>query len=148
MERTRLPPTVGIVACLALLAALVVPYLLIQTPRIAAAYYATSLINPLFAGLFGMVTLLAFAAGRQDRTDPPVAAAAALAFGTFATLICLLWLLSDPQSIILSVDLSPGSQAGENPLVRNLQYHPYVVVLVSLVLPASAVWYARALRLL
>ncbi|MFC5970336.1 hypothetical protein ACFPYI_03245 [Halomarina salina] len=145
MERTRLAPTVGIAACLVLLVALVVPYVLIQTPGIASTYYAAGPINPLFAGLFAMVALLAFAAGRQDRTDPAVAAATALVFGLFGALFCLLWLAGDPGSVILNLDLSPGSQAGESAFVQNLQYHPYVVLVVSLVVPASAGWYAHEL---
>ena len=148
MERTRLAPTVGIVACLALLAVLVVPYLLIRTPGIAGAYYAAGPINPLFAGLFALVALLALAAGRQDRTDPVIAAATALVFGAFGAVFCLLWLGGDPGTVILNLDLSPDSPAGESGLVRTLQYHPYVVVLVSLLVPASAVWYARELGLL
>ncbi|MWG35832.1 DUF7548 family protein [Halomarina oriensis] len=147
MERTRLAPTVGIVACLVLLGVLVVPYLLIQTPGIAAAYYATTLINPLFAGLFALVTLLALAAGRQRRTDPAIAAAVGLVFGAFAALICLVWTLSGPQEILLNVDLSPGSGSGESPFVQSLQYHPYLVVGLSFVPPLSAGWYASELGL-
>lgn len=148
MERTRLAPTVGIVACLALIAALVVPYPLIRTPGIAGAYYATGPINPLFAGLFALVALLAFAAGRNDRTDPVLAAATALVFGAFGALFCLLWLVNDPGTVILNLDLSPNSGAGESEFVRNLQYHPYVVLVLSLLVPASAAWYARELGLL
>jgi hypothetical protein len=148
MERTRLAPTVGIAACLALLVALVVPYLLIETPGIASTYYGAGPINPLFAGLFALVALLALAAGRQDRTDPVIAAAVALVFGAFGALFCVLWAINRPEDVVLSLDLSPGSAAGESPVVRNLQYHPAVTTLVSLVVPASAAWYARELGLL
>ncbi|MFD1512099.1 DUF7548 family protein [Halomarina rubra] len=148
MERTRLAPTVGIVACVVLLVALVVPYLLVRTPGIVATYYGTSLINPLFAGLFAVVALLGFAAGREERTDPVVAAAVSLVFGAFGLLICVLWVASDPGVIIFNLDLSPESGAGESSLVRSLEYHPYVVALVALVVPVSAGWYARELGLL
>jgi hypothetical protein len=147
MERTRLAPTVGIVACLLLVVMLVVPYLLIRTPRIAATYYGSGPINPLFAGLWAVVALLAFAAGRQDRTDPVLAAATALAFGAFALAFCVLWLLSNPQDVILGLDLSPDSPTGESQFVRNLQYHPPLLSLVAFVVPASAGWYAYELGL-
>ena len=54
MEVARLAPTVGIAACLAVLAGLVVPYLFLD-PGAVGTYYAAGAINPLFGGLFALV---------------------------------------------------------------------------------------------
>lgn len=139
MERTRLVPTVGIVACLAFVFVLTVPYVVISTPGAASAYYATGPISPLFAGLFALVAVIVFAAAREGRSDPALSAGAALVFGTFVAAFCLLWLASGPGEVILSLD-EPG--------VEWLQYHPYAVAVASLTIPASGAWYARALGLL
>ncbi|WP_254537562.1 DUF7548 family protein [Halomarina litorea] len=139
MERTRLAPTVGIAACLALVVVLVVPFALVRTPGAVATYYSSGAVNPLFAGLFALVAVIVFAAGREDRSDPALAAGAALVFGLFIVAFCVVWLASGPTEVILSLD--------ETGLVQTLQYHPYVVTLVSLFVPAAAAWYARALGL-
>lgn len=138
MERTRLAPTVGIVACLALVFVLTVPYGVVSTPGAVSAYYATGAISPLFAGLFALVSVIVFAAGREGRSDPALSAGAALVFSLFILAFCLLWLAAGPSEVILSLD-EPG--------VEWLQYHPYAVVLAALAVPASAAWYVRALGL-
>jgi hypothetical protein len=140
MERTRLAPTVGIVASLAFVAVLAVPFLLVQTPGAVTTYYSTGLVSPLFAGLFALVAVIVFAAGRQDRSDPAIVAGAALVFGLFILLFCLLWLAGGPSDVILALD--------EQGPVQSLQYHPYLITLVALVVPIAAGWYARALGLL
>ncbi len=139
MERTRLAPTVGIAACLVFVAVLVVPFALVATPGAVTTYYSTGLVSPLFAGLFALIGVIVFAAGREDRSDPALAAGAALVFGGFIVLFAVLWLAGGPSDVILSLD--------EGGLVESLQYHPYVVLLVSLAIPAAAAWYARVLGL-
>ena len=139
MERTDLAPTAGIVACLAFVFALTVPYAVISTPGAASSYYAVGPISPLFAGLFALVAVIVFAAAREGRSDPALSAGVALVFGAFVAAFCLLWLASGPGEVVLSLD-EPG--------VEWLQYHPVAVALVSLAVPVCGAWYARVLGLL
>lgn len=134
MEAVRLAPTVGIVACLAVLAGLAAPYLLVSDPGAVGTYYGIGPFNPLFAGLFALVGLVVFAAGRQDRTDPALAAGAALVLGLFGAAMTVAWAASVPGALVF--------QLGENTLV---EYHRAVLVVVTLAVPAAAGWYARAL---
>ena len=104
MDQTKAAPTVGIAGCLLVLAVVMWPYLL-ETASAVSTYYGSGAVTPLAAGLLAFVSVIVFAAGREERSDPATVAGAALVFGLF--------------------------------------------VLVIAVLPlASAVWYARTLRLL
>lgn len=137
MDGIRLAPTAGIAASVAFLAVLVLPYLLVTTPGAAATYFGVGPLNPLFAGLFALVNVIVFAAGREDRSDPAVAAGAALVMGVAVVAIVGLWVLASPSEVILSLD--------ETGVVQWLEYHPLAVLAVALGQPASAAWYSRAL---
>lgn len=139
MEGRRLAPLVGIVGSVALLVLLALPSLLITTPGAVASYY-TAPLDPLFAGLFALVAVIVLAAGREERSDPAVAAGAALVLGLFVVLIVGLWVAGGPADVVLGLE--------EEGPVRLLQYHPLVTLVVALSLPASAAWYSRALGLI
>jgi len=139
MEGRRLAPLVGIVGSVALLVLLAVPYLLITTQGAVAGYY-TAPLDPLFAGLFALVAVIVLAAGREERSDPAVAAGAALVLGVFVVLIVALWVAGAPAEVVFGLE--------EEGPVRLLQYHPLVTLLAALSLPTSALWYSRALGLL
>ncbi|MFB6179068.1 MAG: hypothetical protein ABEI77_05015 [Halorientalis sp.] len=131
MDDLRLAPLVGIVASLGVLVVLSVPYVLIDTASGVSAYYASGAINPLLAGLFALVTIIVFAAGREGRTDPTLAAGVALAFGVFMLLIAVVWALTVRVDTI-AIQTS----------------HRWALVVVTLFVPASGVWFARALGVL
>lgn len=139
MDGIRLAPTAGIAASVVFLAVLVLPYLLVGTPGAATTYFGVGPVNPLFAGLFALVNVIVFAAGREERSDPAVASGAALVMSVAVVVIVGLWVLADPQNVILSLD-----EAG---VVQWLEYHPLVTFVVALAQPASAAWYVRALGL-
>lgn len=124
MDRLRLAPAIGVLACLAFLAALVVPF---QSPG-AGTYYASGALNPLIAGLFAVVTLIVFAAGRQDRTDPLTAAGIALAFGLVIVLTAFVW-ATTARTDVLAIT----------------SYHRHVLVGTGAIIPLVAAWYAREL---
>lgn len=138
MEGRRLAPLAGIVGSVALLVLLALPYLLVTTPGAVASYY-TAPLDPLFAGLFALVAVIVLAAGREERSDPAVAAGAALVLGAFTVLIVGIWVAGSPAEVVLGLE-----EVGP---VRLLQYHPLVTLAVALFLPASAVWYSRTLGL-
>jgi hypothetical protein len=135
MDDTRMAPTVGIVACLAVILVLVIPYLLIDSGAVTI-YYSAGVFNPLFAGLFALVSIIIFAAGREDRSDPELSAGVGLVLGVFILGYTALWAITVDIGVVYTLTS-----------VAAFSYHRYVVVLVALIIPLSAVWYARTLRL-
>jgi hypothetical protein len=131
MDSLRVAPSVGIVASLAVLAMLAAPYLLADSTASVGVYYDSGVVNPLLAGLFGLVAVIVFAAGREGRSDPGLAAGVALALGLFIVVVALAWALT------VRVDVLEISQ-----------YHPWTVVATTVPAPVSAGWFARALGVL
>lgn len=134
MDRVELAPTAGIVACLAVLAALAWPYLQ-ESAASVGLYYASGAITPLTAGLFALVAVIVFAAGREERSDPALAAGAALVLGLFILVVSVAWALTARVDVL-------GGTGGLLPTQR------WVLAAVSVLVPAAALWYARALGLL
>ena len=136
MDGQRLAPTVGIVASILVVVVLVAPFAALESTTIANSYYALGALNPYVVGLFALVTLIVCAAGREERTDPQTAAGVALAFGVFAAIAALLWAVTVDVEVLFSLTT-----------VAELEYHRWVLTALAFALPASAAWYARALRL-
>ena len=136
MSHEQLPetaaPTVGVVASLSVLAAVVAPYFLVAATA-AAVYYHTPTFVPvhLVLGLFASVAVIVFAAGRNGRTDPPTAAGAAVVLGGFMALLCLWWAIA------------VGSIVGSLTENATFDYHRWVLLATTLAVAASAGWYAR-----
>ena len=135
MNASRVAPVVGVVGCLAVLVALVVPYLTTEAGA-AGTYYATGAINPLIGGLFAAVAVVVSAAGRAGRTDPATAAGVALVFGIVVALVSLVWALTVPEAVVFQLSTDSA-----------LEYHRWVLALCSLMIPVSGAWYARGLGL-
>lgn len=131
MNNLRVAPLVGIVASVGFLLALGAPYVLTDSTAGVSAYYDSGAINPLLAGLFALITIIVFAAGREGRTDPDLAAGVALAFGLFITIIALAWALTVRVDTV-AIETS----------------HRWIVAAVAAVVPGSAAWFARALGVL
>jgi len=129
MEHDRVAPLVGILGCLAVLAALAYPYFAV--PADVGAYYAAGALNPLAAGALALVTIIVLAAGRERRTEPDFAAGVALVFGLAIVVILALW----ATSVRLDV-------AAVHP------DHRWVATGVSLLVPAGSAWFARSLGVL
>lgn len=137
MEATRLAPTVGIVASLAVLFVLSVPYALVEQAGAVGTYYAEGGLNPLVLVLFALVAVVVFAAGRQERSAPDLVAGVTLVLGLFMLGIAGLWAVTVPESLVVQLSTTTV-----------LQFHRGALVLVTLVVPLSAGWYARALGIL
>jgi hypothetical protein len=136
MDAQRLAPTLGIGFCLLVLVVLAVPYLIVAEGTTVDFYYANGAIDPLVAGLLCAVAVVVFAAGRQGRTDPGTAAGVALAFGAFVALVAIAWALTVPEQLVLQLSRS-----------ALLGYHRAALVVSSLGVLASGLWYVRALSL-
>lgn len=139
MNRMRLAPLVGIVACLAYAGLLVVPYLLVRTsPGTAVGlYYGTGGINPSVGGFFGLIAVIVFAAGREDRTDPGFAAGVSLVLGLFMCGIALLWAVTVPVEVVVGMDAP-----------QYLSVHRWVLSVAGALVPAAGAWWASTLGLI
>lgn len=136
MDDVRLAPMVGTIACVSVMLVLAVPYVLLS-PGSTSTYYATGAFNPLFAGLFALVCVVIFAAGRSQRSDPALAAGVCLVFGLFIAGFTIVWAVTIPEHIVYSYSTDAA-----------FEYHRYVLVLAALAVPISATWYTRALKLI
>ncbi|WP_332898554.1 DUF7548 family protein [Haladaptatus sp. CMSO5] len=137
-------PLLGIAADIAVLAAIFAPYLILPTNAASGltVYYTSGLAGVFGAAGFALVTLIAFAAGYYQRTEPVTVAAATTALGVFMVLLTLLWALAVPVDVLGS--LTTVESAFGATLMEN---HRWIVLLCSLGVPVSGVWYARALKL-
>lgn len=142
MDDLRAPPTAGIVACLLVVTVLLIPYLFVAQGSAVTAYYNAGAITPLAAGLFALVGIIVFAAGREGRTDPALAAGAGLVFGTFSLFVCLAWVATVPASVALQLGTANGVVA------TVLEFHRFLVAGAAALLAGAGVWYTRALGLL
>lgn len=131
----RIAPTVGIVACLAVIFVLVIPYIIVD-PGAVSTYYSSGAFNPLFAGLFALICIIIFAAGREERSDPELTAGIGLVLGVFVLGYTALWAITVEIGVVYTLTT-----------IAAFAYHRYVLVLTALAIPLSAVWYARSLRL-
>lgn len=138
MNRLRLPPTVGIVGALATALVVLIPYVAVtgEDATAVGTYYGSGIVGPNVVGLFAVIALIVFAAGRQGRTEPDTVAGAALVLGLVTFVTAVAWTLTADTSIALS------TSATWLPTLR------WVLVATALVLPASALWYADVLGVL
>jgi hypothetical protein len=138
MDRSRLPPLVGIVASLLVVCLLGAPYALVRTsPGTAVAtYYGTGAFNPLFTGLFALVLAMVLAAGFQRRADPALVAGIGLALGTLIFLVIALWATTVPREVVVGMD-APTIMAD----------HRWILAACALVTPLASLVWARTMRI-
>ncbi|WP_277541820.1 DUF7548 family protein [Haloarcula laminariae] len=136
MNGLRTGPTVGIVGCVAYLLTLVAPYLVVETTSAVGAYYGAGALSPAVAAVLALLSIILLAAGREGRTDPSLAAGAALMLGLFVVGVSLVWAATVPTSLVLGLT--------ESTLIEQ---HRWVVVGVAAPIPLGAAWFAVALDL-
>lgn len=130
MQGRRLAPLVGIVASMAAVGLVVAPYLVVDSLSVGT-YYDAAVLGPWLVALFGVVAIVVLLAGVQGRTDDATVAGAAVVFGATMALIAAIWAISVPAGLV--------EQLGE---VEALAYHRWAVLAVSVLVAASAAWYA------
>ena len=139
MQPTRHAPSVGLLACVALLVLLVVPYLLLPEPAHGSlgVYYEQGWFGPLVLGAFAAVAIVVFGAALRNRADPATVAGASLVLGAFLLAMSLQWALVVPADLVQSITTETW-----------FQYHRWLVVALAGVVLASAGGYARGLGFL
>jgi hypothetical protein len=125
-------PMAGVVASLAVLAVVVVPYFLIPA-RDVGIYYGAPTFVPihLVIGLFATVAIVIFAAGRNGRTDPPTAAGATLVLGGFMALLVLWWAIA------------VGDLVGSFDVSASFDYHRWLLLAATVAVAGSGWWFTR-----
>ena len=124
-------PAAGIVAALAVLAAIVAPYFLIGATEVGV-YYGVPTPVPvhLVVGLFALVSVIVFAAGRNGRTDPLTAAGATVVFAGFMVLLALWW------------SIAVGGLVGSLTERAAFDYHRWLLLATTLGVAGAAGWFA------
>ena len=139
MTLTRHAPSIGLLACVALLVSLIVPYVVLPETTHAGlgVYYEQGWFGPLVIGAFAAVAVVAFGAALRERADPATIAGASLVLGAFLLVMSLQWALAVPDGLVRSISTEAW-----------LEYHRWLVVTLAGVVLASAGGYARALGFL
>ncbi|GAA0679300.1 DUF7548 family protein [Natronoarchaeum mannanilyticum] len=138
MATVRTPPSAGIVASAVTVLVAFAPFLVLSSAASSGlqTYYAHGIVGPWPVAMLGLLSIVAFAAGRQERTDPVTIAGATLVFGVAAAAIALYWAVAVPGDLVQQL----GTAAW-------LEYHRWLLAVGALGVLASALWYVRALDL-
>ena len=147
MDSRRVAPTLGIVASLAVVVLLVIPYPIVDDAPAVAAYYGAGAITPWAAGLMALVAVIVFAAGRENRTDPETAAGAGLGCGVATFLVAVLWAVTVPVDVPLQL-LEAEPLVGPLSTAVVIEYHRWMLVVAAVGPAIAGAWYARSLGLL
>ncbi|QLH78015.1 hypothetical protein HZS55_12210 [Halosimplex rubrum] len=139
MKQTRLAPLVGVVGCLLVLVSLGLPYVLVRTAVGSAVgtYYGEGALNPLVGGIFALVAAIVLAAGRDERTDPPLAAGVGIALGFFIVVVLAVWAATVPVEVVVGMDA---------PTV--MSSHRWATIAAAALVPVASLWWSRTLGLL
>lgn len=131
MKLDRFAPVIGLMACLAVLITIIVPYVVVP-PQGVSAYYDVTIVGPLVVGLIAVLTAIAFIAGLTGRFSPAMIAGATLIFGLVMVVLAAYWAVAVPPSLVMELSR-----------VEELIYHRWVLVLFTLIVPISGIWYAK-----
>ncbi|ATW89839.1 hypothetical protein halTADL_3137 [Halohasta litchfieldiae] len=135
MERERLAPYLGAVACLILVALLSAPYFVIESqPPLLGDYYSAGplgIVGALFLATLGVVIFLSSVRGRAD---PELVAGIMLVVGVTIFGLTALWAVAIDSTLLFSF---PADYSW-------IEYHPWASLAVSGVVAGAAAIYAAA----
>jgi len=123
----------GLVACVLVLTVLAAPYVLLTDPSGLGAYYAA---GPIGAGalvLLAPIEVVALLSGTRGQADPSTAAGVASVVGLAIALVALLWATGVDSNLVFSF---PAADSW-------IENHRWVVVAASVLVPGSALAWAR-----
>ncbi|MFC6730203.1 hypothetical protein ACFQDG_16250, partial [Natronoarchaeum mannanilyticum] len=106
MATVRTPPSAGIVASAVTVLVAFAPFLVLSSAASSGlqTYYAHGIVGPWPVAMLGLLSIVAFAAGRQERTDPVTIAGATLVLGVAAAAIALYWAVAVPGDLVQQLD--------------------------------------------
>ncbi|PSP48139.1 hypothetical protein BRC75_07700 [Halobacteriales archaeon QH_7_69_31] len=145
MESRRLAPTLGVLASLAVVALLVLPYAILGSGEVGT-YYGAGAVSPWLGGVLAALAVVVYAAGRERRTEPARAAGIGVGLGLALALVAVLWAVTVPSEVPLQLT-TDRTVFGPLSTADILESHRWVLGVAAAAVPASGVWYARALGL-
>ena len=135
MDLADAAPTAGIVACVALLAVLAAPFLLITDAGTGlSVYYASGTLGAAGVGFLAALLVIVFLSGRQDRRPADTVAGVAVVASLALFALAAAWALAVDVQNLFSF---PASASW-------ILWHRWLVLGVAALVPASAAVYARA----
>ncbi len=132
MDLGEAAPKVGTAACVTVLTLMAAPYVLLTEPGTGLAIYYAS--GPIGAGglaFLALVGIVVFLSARQEATNPGTLAGVGLAVGIAAFGLAAVWAVSVDRGNVFSFTAAW------------MRYHRWIIVGVTVILPLSAVGYAR-----
>jgi hypothetical protein len=133
MQLQDAAPTVGIAACLAILALFAAPYVLISDPGSGLTlYYGAGPVGAIAVGFLALLNVVVLLSATRGRAEPDLVAGFALVLGLAILALTVLWAGSVPRHVVLGF---PAAWMGN---------HRWVVVVVAALVPVSAAVYARS----
>jgi hypothetical protein len=138
MEPRKSVPLAGAGTCLLTVAAVGLPYVVATRQGAVAEYYGAGAVSPIALGFVGLISVVAFAAGAYERSDPELVAGIVLVAGVGSLLVVLGWLAALGS---VTVDITP-------PGGPSLGWHPLALLVLAGLWTGLGAWYARTLRLL
>ena len=134
MANDTLAPSVGAVASLLLAVVVFAPALFVSAQSgLVADYYASGPVGVSIVGFLGLLSVVVFLAGAQDRTAPATVAGLTLVLGVAMLALALLWALTVDRTLLFSF---PARYAW-------IANHRWAVVAVAALVPVAAAVYAR-----
>lgn len=134
MDLQDVAPTVGVGACVALLVALAIPYVLItDAGSTLGAYYASGPVGGGGIAFMALLTVVVLLSGTRGTAEPDLVAGIALVLGVVTLALAVVWAVSIDSTVLFSF---PPSAAW-------IANHRWVVVAVATLVPVSAAGYAR-----
>lgn len=134
MDLEDVAPTVGVGACVALLVALGVPYVVVDgAAAVLGDYYASGPVGVAGVGFMALLTAVVFLSGTRGTAEPDLVAGITLVLGIVTFALAVLWATAVDETLLFNLPASATWMTS----------HRWVVVAVALVIPASAAGYAR-----
>lgn len=132
MDRLELPATAGLLAAIATVIAVLVPYPTIGSGAVAT-YYEYGLLGGWSVLVLAVVAAVVFASARQRRADPATSAGAGLVLGIAATALAAYWALAVPYGVIGQFEVDPS-----------FRWHRWALLATSSAIAVAGLWYSSA----
>lgn len=133
MDHSRLAPALGAAVSLLLAGVVLAPYVVVTgAERTLGAYYAAGPVGVAGVGFLALLSVVAFAAGRDGATPPDTAAGIAAVVGVAELLLTATWALGLTDALVYSF---PARYSW-------MQYHRHAAVVGAVLAAVAGGWYA------